>query len=100
MVTYQKELDRKLDAINEQIISLNSQTQGGIKLRTLSWHNTIRKSAKRKRGDTTVHVKRNHFVHLYDGLHATSKLKQRWYRQMYQAFQLDLQAVRHLQSNP
>lgn len=99
LVVYQNELDRKLDTINEQIIGLNSQPQRGIKLRTLSWHNTIRKSAKRKRGDTTVNVKRNHFVHLYDGLHATSKLKKRWYRQVYQAFKIDLDVISNLQGN-
>lgn len=99
LVIYQQQLDTKLDIINERIIDLNSQPQCGIKLRTLSWHNTIRKACNRKRGDTIVSTRRNHFVHLYDGLHATSKLKQRWFKQVYEAFSIDLKVLKRLQGS-
>ena len=53
--------------------------QQGVSLRTLFWHNSVRESAKRTRRGKTKHIVRNHFAHLYDGLHGESKLKQQWY---------------------
>ena len=82
---YQQDFDSKLDTINNQIITLNSDCN----VRTLSWHNSVRKSAKRKHSTGVRSVKRNHFAHLYDGLHATSKLKRRWYSEAYKAFSID-----------
>ena len=86
---FQHNHDSIIDEVNEKIISHNSIPQGGVLLRSLSWHNTIRKVEKRTRHGKTTSNKRNHFAHLYDGLHGDSKLKQRWFLEMYKSFEFD-----------
>ena len=63
--TFQHHHDSIVDEVNERIITHNSIPQCGIVLRTLSWHNTIRKVEKRTRRNKITHSKRNHFVHAW-----------------------------------
>lgn len=95
---YQHELDATIDDINSQIIRHNKVMQHGVVLRTLCWHSSIRKSARRNRRGKTTHIVRNHFAHLYDGLHGDSKLKTQWHLAMYKLFATDRQALIHIRT--
>ena len=70
LAIYQRALETTVDAVNARIVSYNQTEQHGVSMKTLFWHNAVRKSAKRTRRGQTKHVIRNHFAHLYDGLQA------------------------------
>ena len=95
--SFQRSHDTVIDEVNNRIIEHNSIRQSGLVLRTLSWHNSVRKVEKRTHRNKTKRVKRNHFAHLYDGLHGDSKLKQRWFSELYSSFVRDYTALQ--QSN-
>ena len=89
-LTYnQKQLDFLLEQANARIRALNSELQLGVSSRTLSWHTSIRKSSKRKNRSGHYTTLRNDFSHLYDGLHAKSDLKKKWYSELLRSFELD-----------
>ena len=91
--TFQRNHDAVIDEVNTKIVTHNSIPQSGVVLRTLSWHNSVRKLEKRTRRGKVRCDKRNHFAHLYDGLHGDSKLKQRWFSEMYKSFLFDYTAL-------
>ena len=90
----QKQIDSLLDLANARIRSLNAELQLGITTRTLSWHNSIRKPSKRRIRTGHYTTLRNDFSQLYDGLHAKSTLKRRWYKELLKSFEIDSQALR------
>ena len=91
---YQTDLDSVLDSFNTRIKFFNQELQLGIATRTLSWHTSVRKSSKRKTRSGTYNTKlRNSFSPLYDGLHAVSGLKQRWFTELHRSFASDAQTL-------
>ena len=78
----QCQLDQELSDINSRIKFENSLRQVGHEkgCMTISLHSTIsRTSKKRNRRGKLRTVVRNNFDDLYDGLHAVSHLKQKWF---------------------
>lgn len=83
----QTALDEQISILNIRLKFENSVHQAGHRkgCRTISWHRYITKLSKRKRSRTAKHsrtVVRNNFTKLYDGLHAVSELKQRWFHDL------------------
>ena len=101
LITNQKQLDSLLDQANARIREFNNELQLGMSTRTLSWHTSVRKPSKRKTR-TSKHNKslRNDFSQLYDGLHATSTLKKKWYNELYRSFDLDTRSLLVLLNTP
>lgn len=90
----QADLDSTLDTVNSAIKSLNQEAQHGLVFTTLCWHTTIRKPTKRKsRSGRHTRTIRNDFSSLYDGLHAKSTTKQRWFTLLHSLFTKDLQLL-------
>ena len=94
----QNQLDSLLDQVNTRIRSFNAELQLGIRTRTLSWHSSIRKPSKRRNQTGHYTTLRNDFSQLYDGLHAKSTLKRRWYKELLKSFEIDSRAL-HQQLN-
>ena len=88
---YQCDLNATIDIVNDEIKTLNHQFQHGISFHTLSLHTTIRKPTKRRRrsGNRRESI-RNDFAPLYDGLHAKSHVKQRWFFLLHKLFKQDV----------
>ena len=83
--TYQTRLDSELDKINNLIKVENCLKQSGHSkgCMTVSWHNTVCRQSKRKRNSGRYKVvTKNNFKELYDGLHANSDLKHKWFNQI------------------
>ncbi|KAJ8048288.1 hypothetical protein HOLleu_00541 [Holothuria leucospilota] len=90
----QADLDSTLDSVNSSIKDLNQEAQHGIVFQTLSWHTTVRKPTKRKsRSGNYTRTIRNDFSPLYDGLHAKSTTKNRWFTLLHKLFAKDLQQL-------
>ena len=86
----QTQLDSLLDQVNVRIRAFNNKLQLGISARTLSWHTSVRKPSKRRTRSGAYNTSlRNDFSQLYDGLHAKSTLKRKWYNELYRSFQID-----------
>ncbi|KAJ8045933.1 hypothetical protein HOLleu_09054 [Holothuria leucospilota] len=88
LTTAQVYLDQVLDEVNSRIIALNSGTS-----HTVSLHSDIRRSSIRRSSTipregrrTTIRSKVNL---LYDGLHATSNVKRKWYNAVLSSFLKD-----------
>ena len=97
----QKQLDSLLDQANARIRKFNCELQLGICTRTLSWHTSVRKPSKRKgRSGKYNTVLRNDFSQLYDGLHAISSLKRKWYKELFRSFEIDGRALLLLLNTP
>lgn len=94
---HQHDLDNQLDTVNSFIQEFNSAPQAGIPipLKHLHWHSYIRRPTKRRNysGRITKAIVRNRFPLLYDGLHAVSTVKQRWFAELCRAFQEDHRTV-------
>ncbi len=95
---FQLKLNDTIDNVNTKIQEHNQLQQQGISFTTLFWHNSVRKTAKCTRRGKTKYVVRNHFAHLYDRLHGSSKLKQQWFLLMYKAFAKDRQVLSEIKS--
>lgn len=83
----QQSLDEQIQLLNIKLKFENSVRQAGHKkgCRTVSWHSYITKCSKRKRNKLARRsrtVIRNNFSKLYDGLHAVSDLKRRWFQDL------------------
>lgn len=85
----QQQLDALLDQANTRIRMLNSELQLSVCSRTLSWHTSIRKPSKRRNRAGHYTTLRNDFSQLYDGLHAKSELKRKWFNELLRSFELD-----------
>ena len=78
----QRSINEKLDEVNKWIKATNSCQQEGHNrgCRTVSWHNSILKRSKVKRQNNNYKiVYRRNYKQLYDGLHAVSDLKKKWF---------------------
>ena len=93
--TDQQDLNNTVDAVNAFITNHSKQFQQGVIPRTLCWHRDVRKATKRrhKNGKIAKTILRNNFTHLYDGLHAKTYLKQRWFKELLRAFSSDVRAL-------
>ncbi len=89
----QRQLDLLLDQANARIRSVNTELQFGFSTRTLSWHTSVRKPSKRKNRSSYYTSLRNDFSQLYDGLHAKSTLKRKWYNELLKCFEIDTRAL-------
>ena len=91
LTTAQVYLDQVLDEVNSRIVALNRSTY------TVSLHTYIRRSSIRKSltssGSHKRKTIRSNFSHLYDGLHATSYLKKRWYTAILSSFERDISRI-------
>lgn len=93
--TNQQELDSIIDTVNATIKTINTTPQHGFTLRTLSWHTAVRKTTKRRGRYHINYAVRNNFAPLYDGLHAKSTLKRKWYKLVYQVFEREYKEWQH-----
>lgn len=84
------EVDEFQSKVNTEIATLNSfiKLENSLKqeghnrgCRTISWHRSITKESKRRRGRNAPSrtVIRNNFNSFYDGLHPTIDLKRKWF---------------------
>lgn len=87
LLQLQRELDQQIDVINSAIIAENKNLQLNIVPRTLSWHTSIRQPTQRRKY-------RNKFSKLYDGLHACSDLKRRWFSELRRSFDIEEQRLK------
>ena len=93
---YQKELEGEVKIFNEKITFENCQKQEGhLKgCRTVSWHRSVCRLGKIKRGKKYQKVYKNDFRGLYDGIHGTSELKQKWFSQLVLAIRAEINYTR------
>jgi len=93
ILRFQQELDEKLVQINARIKFDNSRKQTGHSkgCLTVSLHRDItRESKRRNRGGKLRVVTRNTFNQLYDGLHAKSELKLKWFERLCKALKSEI----------
>lgn len=97
ILSNQTDLDAVLDTVNIRIAEANA-VQHGVIPRTLSWHASIRRKSKRRNKSGRLRADlRTRLGQLYDGLHAVSTLKHRWFQETYKAFSIEREALkRHL----
>ena len=81
---FQITLDQEITLLNFKLKEENSFKQDGHNrgCMTVSWHKYVTRSSKRKRNKQSTKsqtVVRNNFSGLYDGIHAISTLKQKWF---------------------
>ena len=90
----QKTVDSALDDVNAWIKRENCEKQANHNrgCRTVSWHNTItkRSKVKRKSGQYKIVFKKDYKL-LYDGLHAVSYVKQKWFREVIKAVKCEVE---------
>lgn len=93
---HQHDLDNQLDTVNSFIEQNSQDSQAEIIPRYLHWHSYIRRPTKRRNrtGRITKAITRNRFTLLYDGLHAVSTVKRRWFVELGRAFVQDHMALR------
>ena len=93
---YQKELEGEVKIFNEKITFENCQKQEGhLKgCRTVSWHRSVCRLGKIKRGKKYQKVYKNDFRGLYDGIHGTSEFKQKWFSQLVLAIRAEINYTR------
>ena len=94
LLELQNKLDQQIDIVNAALINENKTPQFGILPRTLSWHTSVRKPAKRRnRAGRLKKSTRNNFSKLYDGLHACSDLKHHWFTELCRSFNIEEQRL-------
>ena len=102
LYTAQEDLDTVLDSVNSRIPALNVGSLSSfisITPHNLAWHSHIRRVSKRmSRSGKLRSSVRSNFSQLYDGLHATSSLKKRWFLDLYKSFARERQALLSLRS--
>ena len=88
----QQKLNDEINSLNDKISYENCEKQEGhLKgCRTVSWHRSIYKLGKIKRGKKYQKIYKNDFRGLYDGLHAKSDLKQKWFKQLLIAIRAEI----------
>ncbi|MES9880272.1 MAG: hypothetical protein ABW185_05255 [Sedimenticola sp.] len=96
LVATQSVLNQKVNDINRMLITENfSATKIGIRPLTVQFHKEIlhlhTKRAGKKKKNKTVHS--YHFSRLYDGLHAKSHIKRKWFRSLVQIFKRESNAL-------
>ena len=89
---YQKDLEKEVEILNGKIIFENCEKQTGhLKgCRTVSWHRSVCRLGKKKRGKKYQKVYKNDFRELYDGIHGTSDIKQKWFKQLIIAIRAEI----------
>lgn len=93
IVEFQDKLNEQVSLLNTRIRLENSTQQSGHRkgCRTISWHNDIvRLSKVRNRRGVLRNRIRNDFSKLYDGIHATSYLKQKWFKELCKCVEAEL----------
>lgn len=89
----QLRVEQILDQVNKDIERENGYYQTGFVRgpRSVYWDRTVRRSSKRRNRDNhMVTTVRSHFRYLYDGLHATSYLKHKWFGEMCRAINKEI----------
>ena len=74
-----------IEAVNKNINKLNHQEQGGIKCQTASWHSEVLKKLKNK----TRLIPSS----LYDGIHGTDRVKEKWHRSFHNSIQKEIRLL-------
>ena len=90
---FQSELDEKIEKINCWIKLENNRKQEvhNRGCRTVSWHSSVSKTSKKRRKHGTFRtVTRNKFDALYDGVHAISSVKHKWFAEVVKAIKAEL----------
>lgn len=89
---YQQDLVKEVELLNNKIIFENCESQSGhLKgCRTVSWHRSVCRHSKKKRGKKYKKVCKNDFRELYDGIHGTSNVKQKWFTQLIIAIRAEI----------
>ncbi|CAC5380191.1 unnamed protein product [Mytilus coruscus] len=92
LLKFQKDLEKEVELLNEKIIFGNCEKQSGhLKgCRTISWHRSVCRLGKVKRGKKYQKVYKNDFRELYDGIHGTSDIKQKWFSQLIIAIRAEI----------
>ncbi|CAG2228923.1 unnamed protein product [Mytilus edulis] len=92
LLKFQKDLEKEVELLNEKIIFGNCEKQSGhLKgCRTISWHRSVCRLGKVKRGKKYQKVYKNDFRELYDGIHGTSAIKQKWFSQLIIAIRAEI----------
>lgn len=88
----QNQLEDDIKLINSAISAMNCSEN----LRTLRWDRDLMKTTIKKRGANGKNKKKItkfNYNHLYDGVHADSKLEGKWYRIMCESIKNDLQQI-------
>lgn len=92
----QLRIERLVRRVNTKILAANSVYQYGPQgtPRQVYWHSTITRPSKRRDLDgNQVTARRNNERYLYDGLHAISSIKQKWFRELYKAVRKEAETL-------
>lgn len=94
----QREIDDNLQTINYRIRGENRQPQLDFPRgpRTVSWHSSVTRKSFRKSRNKNKPGKpttRSSFGQLYDGIHAVSQLKRKWFHQLITAFTAEIRTT-------
>ena len=89
---YQKDLENEIELLNKNIVFENCESQSGHfkGCRTVSWHRSVCRLGKKKRGKKYKKVYKTDFRELYDGIHGTSDVKQKWFKQLILAIRAEI----------
>ncbi|CAC5368330.1 unnamed protein product [Mytilus coruscus] len=92
LLKFQKDLEKEVELLNEKIFFGNCEKQSGhLKgCRTISWHRSVCRLGKVKRGKKYQKVYKNDFRELYYGIHRTSDIKQKWFSQLIIAIRAEI----------
>ena len=97
----QAKLDSELHELNLQLKIENNkqQTPHSKGCRTISWHNSITTRSKKKSRKGHYRLKyTNNFKRLYDGVHAVSELKRKWYKELCKAVLAEIRYTSQIES--
>ena len=80
----QKTIESEIEILNSKLSFENCEKQDGhLKgCRTISWHNSVWRLSKVKRGKKYKYTYKADFRELYDGLHGTSTIKHKWFEKL------------------